>query len=157
MYNRCSYAICHINDYVSVVFAWLMEDFLHKVENDTLAGIETHQRRSSLPWKHQSNCGVCVVYVLITWQHPDETGWSSFGVCVIHTSVVGITKALFLAATKQLYEWFSTSLPPSVGPSVTPCSHHCFIPSLYHHEIFRRYHQWQKWCPCKRSKLGWKV
>ena len=36
----------------------------------------------------------------------------------------------FLAATKQLYEWFSPSVCPSVRPSVTPfrlCSHHPII------------------------------
>ena len=27
------------------------------------------------------------------------------------------------------------------------------FPSSYHHEIFRSYYQWQKWCPCKRSKV----
>ena len=25
--------------------------------------------------------------------------------------------------------------------------------SSYHHKIFRSYYQWQKWCPCKRSKV----
>ena len=53
------------------------------------------------------------------------------------------TSPLFLAATKQLYEWFC--------PSVR----HTFLtmfPSSYHHEIFRSYYQWQKWCPCKRSR-----
>ena len=37
---------------------------------------------------------------------------------------------LFLAATKQLYDWFSPSVRPSVRPSVTPfspCSHHRII------------------------------
>ena len=37
---------------------------------------------------------------------------------------------IFLAATKQLYEWFSPSVCPSVRPSVTPfwlCSHHPII------------------------------
>ena len=57
----------------------------------------------------------------------------------------------FLAATKQLYEWFSPSVRPSVRPSVC----HTFLtmfPSSYHHEIFRSYYQWQKWRPCKRSR-----
>ena len=36
----------------------------------------------------------------------------------------------FLAATKQLYEWFSLSVRPSVRLSV-------YVPSSYHHEIFR--------------------
>ena len=38
-------------------------------------------------------------------------------------------------------------LVQSVRLSVTPfslCSHH--------HEIFRSYYHWQKWCPCKRSR-----
>ena len=46
-------------------------------------------------------------------------------------------------------------------------SHHCMmkcsgvitndkIPSLYH-EMFRSYYQWQKWCPCKRSRSKVKV
>ena len=41
---------------------------------------------------------------------------------------------IFLAATKQLYEWFSPSVHPSVRPSVRPpvtpfwlCSHHRII------------------------------
>ena len=46
------------------------------------------------------------------------------------------------------------SVRPSVPPSV--CLSVCHIlltmfPSSYHHEIFRCYYQWQKWCPCKRS------
>ena len=31
------------------------------------------------------------------------------------------------------------------------------FPSLYHYEIFRSYYQWQKWCPCKRSRSKFKV
>ena len=57
----------------------------------------------------------------------------------------------FLAATKQLYEWFS----PFVCPSVRPSVRHTFLTmfsSSYNHEIFRSYYQWQKWCPCKRSR-----
>ena len=59
---------------------------------------------------------------------------------------------IFLAATKQLYEWFS----PSVRLSVR----HTFLtmfPSSYHHEIYRSYYQWQKWCPCKRWRSKVKV
>ena len=53
----------------------------------------------------------------------------------------------FLAATKQLFEWFSLSVRPSV------C--HTFLtmfPSWYNHKIFRNYYQWQKWRPCKKSR-----
>ena len=31
------------------------------------------------------------------------------------------------------------------------------FPSSDHHEIFRSYYQWQKWCPCKRSRSKVKV
>ena len=31
------------------------------------------------------------------------------------------------------------------------------FPSSYHHEIFRSYYQWPKWCPCKRSRSKVKV
>ena len=63
--------------------------------------------------------------------------------------------ASFLAATKQLYEWFSPSVCLSVRLSVRPSVCHTFLtmfPSSYHHEIFRSYYQWQKWRPCKRSR-----
>ena len=51
--------------------------------------------------------------------------------------------ALFLAATRQLYEWFS--------PSVCNTFFTMF-PSSYHHVIFRSYDQWQMWLQCKRSR-----
>ena len=59
---------------------------------------------------------------------------------------------MFLAATKQLYEWFSPSACLSVCPSVCRTFLTMF-PSSYHHEIFRSYYPWQKWRPCKRSKV----
>ena len=52
-----------------------------------------------------------------------------------------------LAATKQLYEWFSSSVRLSVCHTSFTMS-----PSSDHHEIFRSYYQWQKWGPCKRSR-----
>ena len=57
-----------------------------------------------------------------------------------------------VAATKQLHEWFS----PSVCPSVCHTFFTMFPPS-YHHEISRSYYQWQKWHPCKRSRSKVKV
>ena len=55
-----------------------------------------------------------------------------------HAQLLGCIKLPFLAATKQLYEWFSPSVRPSVRPSVCPsvclsvtpfwlCSHHPII------------------------------
>ena len=43
----------------------------------------------------------------------------------------------------------------SVRLSVRLSVRHTFLtmfPSLYHHEIFRSYYQWQKWRPCKKSR-----
>ena len=60
--------------------------------------------------------------------------------------------SIFLAATKQLYEWYFLSVCLSV------C--HTFLTmfsSSYHHEIFRSYYHWRKWCPCKRSRSKVKV
>ena len=58
-----------------------------------------------------------------------------------------LNNPIFIAATKQLYDWCS----PSVHPSVTMFS------SSYHHKIFRSYYHGQKWCPCKRSRSKVKV
>ena len=62
---------------------------------------------------------------------------------------------MFLAATKQLNEWYFPSVCLSARPSDCPSVRHTFLtmfPSSDHHEIFRSYYQWQKWCPCKRSR-----
>ena len=51
---------------------------------------------------------------------------------------------VFLAATKQLYEWYFLSICPSLRPSVHLSARHTFLtmfPSSYHHEIFRSYYQ----------------
>ena len=73
--------------------------------------------------------------------------------------ILQTTFSLFLAATKQLYDWFSPSVRPSVCLSVRPSVRlsvcHTFFtmfPSSYHHVIFRSYYHGQKWCPCKRSR-----
>ena len=74
--------------------------------------------------------------------------WFSPSVCL---SVCLSVCDAFLAATKQLYEWYFLSVCPSVCLSVC----HTFLamfPSSYHHKIFRTYYQWQKWYPCKRSR-----
>ena len=55
--------------------------------------------------------------------------------------------------------WMVQSVRPSICLSVRPsvCLSVChtfltMFPSLYHHEIFGSYYQWQKWRPCKRSR-----
>ena len=58
------------------------------------------------------------------------------------------TETIILTATKQLYEWFSSSVRPSIYLTVR----HTFITmfaSSYHHEIVRKDYNWQMWCPCK--------
>ena len=73
----------------------------------------------------------------------------------VHSPKYWMDGHIFLAATKQLYEWFSPSVRLSVRPSVCLSVCHTFLtmfPSSYHHEIFRSYYQWQKWRPCKRSR-----
>ena len=75
---------------------------------------------------------------------------SQMGVCNGYGRLDGLYNVVFLAATKQLYDWFSPSVRPSVCLSVC----HTFFtifPSAYHHEIFRSYYHGQRWCPCKRS------
>ena len=47
---------------------------------------------------------------------------------------------LYIAATKQLYEWYFLSVCLSVCPSVRHTFLTMFL-SSYHHEIFRSYHQ----------------
>ena len=67
---------------------------------------------------------------------------------------------LFLATTKQLYDWFSPSVRPSACLSVRPSVRHTFFtmfPSSYLHEIFKSYYHGQKWCPSKRSRSKVKV
>ena len=82
-------------------------------------------------------------------------------IVIIVMSTMGERSALlelafmFLAATKQLYDWFSPSVCPSVCLSVCLSVCHTFFtmfPSSYHHKIFRSYYQWQKWRPCKWSR-----
>ena len=54
----------------------------------------------------------------------------------------------FLAATKQLYEWFS----PSVCLSVCLWRLFHYVLIIVSSWNFQDYYQWQKWCPCKRSR-----
>ena len=56
-----------------------------------------------------------------------------------------------LFSCDQAALWVVQSICLSVCLSVR----HTFftmLPSSSHHEIFRSYYQWQKWCPCKRSR-----
>ena len=72
---------------------------------------------------------------------------SDFSIFSIHCVIFSCDQAAL---------WMVQSVRPSVCLSVR----HTFLtlfPSLYHHEIFRSYYQWQKWRPCKRSRSKVKV
>ena len=47
--------------------------------------------------------------------------------------------------------WMVQSVCASVHLSVCDTFFTMFLTS-YHHEIFRSYYHWQKWCPCERSR-----
>ena len=49
-----------------------------------------------------------------------------------------------------------TLLSVLIRPSVCDAFFTMFL-SSYHHEFFRSYYHWQKWCPCKRSRSKVKV
>ena len=61
---------------------------------------------------------------------------------------------LFLPFLLRPSSFKNTSVRPSISLSVC-LSHHFFTMflSTYHHEIFRSYYHWHKWCPSKRSRL----
>ena len=85
----------------------------------------------------------------ISYIYPKFTFFSALYVQKLSWIIMILEK--FLAATKQFYEWFSSSVPLSVCPSAC----HTFlimVSSSYHQQIFRSYYPWKRWCPCKRSK-----
>ena len=62
--------------------------------------------------------------------------YSSIKSIFVLRKYVQISLVSFLATTKQLYEWFSSSVCPFVCPSVCN-TFSIMLPSSYHHEIFR--------------------
>ena len=69
---------------------------------------------------------ICETSLLHSTPLPTATPSPRWGILIDHWSTI----SRFLAATKQLYDWFSPSVRPSVCPSVTPfspCSHHRII------------------------------
>ena len=69
---------------------------------------------------------------------------------------LGTFSSLLILSCDQAAPWMVQSDRPSVCLSVRHTLFTMF-PSLYHHEIFRSYYQWQKWCPMKRSRSKVKV
>ena len=100
---------------------------------------------------------IYVIFVFCLW-HPSNLEWQWCNLTrfqywwIRHYMMMSVLPLIMiLPATKQLFEWFSPSVCPSVRLSVC----HTFLimfPSSYHHEIFMSYYQWQKWRPCKRSR-----
>ena len=79
-----------------------------------------------------------------------EQSWQSLG------STNGVLQYQDIFSCDQAALWMVQSVRLSVCLSVC----HTFLtmfPLSYHHEIFRSYYLWQKWCPCKRSRSKVKV
>ena len=69
----------------------------------------------------------------------------------IHSIMINPWTTELFFSCDQAALWMVQSVRLSVRPSVC----HTFLtmfPWSYHHEILRSYYQWQKWCPCKRSR-----
>ena len=62
----------------------------------------------------------------------------------------------YVLSCDQAALWMVFSVRLSVRLSVCHTFLTMFL-SSYHHEMFRSYYQWQKWCPCKRSRSKVKV
>ena len=82
------------------------------------------------------------------------------GICVFHLPVTCNGMHIGWWALKQLGMFFSCDqaalwMVQSVCLSVCDAFFTMF-PSSYHHEIFRSYNQWHKWCPCKRLRSEFK-
>ena len=75
-------------------------------------------------------------------------GHLSFAVSsfVQHYIAIGEFKLELQSGNAQFGQIRRVSVRLSVRPTFLT-----MFPSSYHHEIFRSYYQWQKWCPCKRS------
>ena len=102
-----------------------------------------YRRLSINPWilpekysfhQHLSEFCRTIIMPLIQWNAIFENHIDSSKIIGFRESSHITDWILFLAATKQLYEWFSPSVRPSVRLSVclsvTPfslCSHHCII------------------------------
>ena len=70
---------------------------------------------------------------------------------VLSTQMVPICENLGLGP------WtIGTLLPILIRPSVCDAFFTMFL-SSFHHEFLRSYYDWQKWCPCKRSRSKVKV
>ena len=66
----------------------------------------------------------------------------------------------YLFSCDQAALWMAQSVRLSVRLYVCLyiCDTFCtMFPSSYHHKICWSYYQWQKWCPCKRSRSKVKV
>ena len=101
---------------------------------------------------------------LIGWAQTETEFW--FGVCpcrsidevmaimisgVFIIGKLNLVMPSFLFSCDQAALWMVQSVCLSVCLSVCDTVFTMFL-SSYHHEIFRSYYHWQKWCPCKRSR-----
>ena len=110
-----------------------------------LIKIDIYRNFEENPSSCDQHGALCRVWLLLRAKISAGTVMNRLKQSHYEQQITSLEGAYFLAATKQLYEWFS----PFVCPSVRLSHLLTMFPSSYHHEI---YYQWQKWCPCKRSR-----
>ena len=79
----------------------------------------------------------------------EESSWANKTI-LFHDGNRYIWKTVFICDQAAL--WMVQSVRLSVRPSARDTFFTMFL-SSYHHEIFRSYYHWQKWCPCERSRF----
>ena len=80
------------------------------------------------------------------WPWANSNGRGSKSSLAFHNRN-SVTVVCILTAIKQL------ALRTLLSVCLSVCySFFTMFLSSYHHEIFRSYYKWQKWCPCKRSR-----
>ena len=100
----------------------------------------------------------CFTHIII-WMppHPSLPGWNggsqkALAFCWSYR----LWKAILVFSCDQAALWMVQSVPLSVCPSVCQSVCHTLLtmfPPSHHHEIFKGDYPWQKWCPCKMSKV----
>ena len=106
--------------------------------------------------KHQSSASLAFVWenFSIWWCHHAVHGhWYYFRLITPYNTYIPYIFHQIVAFSPSIFSCNQAAL--QMVQSVRLSVRHTFLtmfPSSYHHEIFRSYYQWQKWCPCKSSR-----
>ena len=137
----------HLFDYVTITASsWNFQEVLPmtKVMSMQKDKVRGQRSRSSRSWPHLTVSGP---YLQFEFTYCDE---------MMHTAwccLAEVPYCFFSCDQAALWMVFSVRLSVCLSVRLSVC--HTFLtmfPSSYHHEIFRKYYQWQKWRPCKRSR-----